>query len=70
VDQNRLRELTTEMCVLVDAQTKLLDGVISLAGMGGREATAYSRRNERLRELSKQLNSSACSPTTTSSALS
>jgi hypothetical protein len=49
------QEIITEMCSLLDEQSGLLNGPLTLAGMGGEQLGAYEKRNDRLRELCQDL---------------
>ena len=51
MDPERIRKITTEMQGLLDDLTRLL----KRSGLNPVEAAGYQRRNDRLRELCKEL---------------
>jgi hypothetical protein len=55
MDQNRLRDISTEMCSLLEEQSRLLNSGRHLTDMSGDELDGYSHRNKRLTDLAKEL---------------
>jgi hypothetical protein len=55
MNSNRIREISVEMCRLLNEQSRLLNSETNLTEMSGDELNGYSRRNERLTELAKEL---------------
>ena len=56
MNADRIQEINAEMCGLADEQTRLLKSCTgSLADMSGEEVDGYTQRNDRLRELIKEL---------------
>jgi hypothetical protein len=56
MDQNRIREISTEMCRILDEQSRVLNKGAKLTELSGEELEGYSHKRQRLRELSKELN--------------
>ena len=56
MNQDRVRQISEEMCWLIDEQSRLLNGVTKLGDMSGEELDGYSRRNDRIGQLAKELN--------------
>jgi len=56
VNQDRIREISTEMCHLLDEQTKLLNNGTSLCHMSREELGGYAQRNDRIHQLCTELN--------------
>jgi hypothetical protein len=56
VDHDRVREISTEMCGLLDEQTRLLHSPTTLTDMSGDQVEGYTQRNDRLHQLFKELN--------------
>ena len=56
VNHDRIREISTEMSGLVDEQTRLLKSPTRFPDISGEELDGYTQRNERLRQLCKELN--------------
>ena len=50
-----MHEISTEMCGLLDQQSKFLNSRGSLSAMSAKEVEAYAQRNDRLDQLSKEL---------------
>jgi hypothetical protein len=55
VDHERMYEISTEMCCLLDEQAKLLDSRPTLSALSAEEVEAYAHRNDVLYELSTRL---------------
>ena len=57
MNHDRLRKISTEMCSLLDLQTSIMRNGASgsLTGMSDAERDEYTSRNDRLRELCKEL---------------
>jgi hypothetical protein len=55
VSQNRIREISAEMCKLLDEQSALLTSATALIQMTEQQLTSYTHRNERINQLSKEL---------------
>jgi hypothetical protein len=56
MNHDRIQEITTEMCDLLNAQTELLKSPTTfLSGMSGEEVDGYRQRNSRLRQLGAEL---------------
>jgi hypothetical protein len=56
VDHDRVREISAEICGLLAEQTRLLNSVTTLTDMSGEDVDGYTQRNDRLRQLSDELN--------------
>jgi hypothetical protein len=50
-----MSEISTEMCGLLDLQSKFLNGRYALSAMSAEEVEAYAHRNDRLNQLSREL---------------
>jgi len=57
VTQDRIREISTEMCLLRDEQSKLLNNGTSLSRMSREEIGGYAQRNDRIHQLCTELTS-------------
>jgi hypothetical protein len=55
VGDERMHEISAEMCGLLDQQSKLLNSRRNLCAMSAEEMDVYAHRNERLLQLSKEL---------------
>jgi hypothetical protein len=56
MNQNRVEEISIEMCELLNEQTERLKGRTgSLSHMSGEEVVGYNQRNNRLRQLGEEL---------------
>ena len=55
MNQSRVREISAEMCRLLDEQSKLLNSETKLTDLSGPELDGYAHRNERLTQLTKEL---------------
>jgi hypothetical protein len=55
MNQNRIGEISFEMCSLLDAQSKLLTSQTKLIDMSVEEVDGYSQRNDRIGQLCKEL---------------
>jgi hypothetical protein len=56
MNRDRIQEITTEMCDLLNAQTELLKSPTTfLSSMSGEEVDGYQQRNNRLRQLGAEL---------------
>jgi hypothetical protein len=53
--RERVHEISTEMCSLLDQQSKFLNGTRTLNAISAEEIEAYAHRNNRLNELRKEL---------------
>ena len=53
VGQKRIHEISTEMCSLLDQQTKFLNGHRVLSAMSAEVVEDYAHRSERLNQLSR-----------------
>jgi hypothetical protein len=56
VSNTRLREITAEMCSLLDHQSVLLSSEVKLTDMSEADLGSYIGRNDRLNQLCKELN--------------
>jgi hypothetical protein len=54
MNYDRIQEITTEMCDLLNAQTELIK-TTTLFSMSGEEVDGYQQRNNRLRQLGAEL---------------
>ena len=50
-----MHEISTEMCGLLDQQSKFLNSPRILNAMSAEEVEAYAHRNNRINQLSKEL---------------
>ena len=50
-----MHEIGTEMCSLLDQQSKFLNSPCVLSAMSAEEVEMYAHRNYRLNQLSKEL---------------
>jgi len=50
-----MREISREMCSLLDQQSKFLNSPRVLSAMSAEEVEGYARRNDRLNELLREL---------------
>jgi hypothetical protein len=55
MNSNRIREISAEMCRLLNEQSRLLNSETELTDMSGDELDGYSHKDERLTELAKEL---------------
>jgi hypothetical protein len=56
MNDDRIQEITNEMCDLLNAQIELLKSPTTfLSGMSGEEVDGYQQRNNRLRQLGAEL---------------
>jgi hypothetical protein len=55
VDYQRIHEITTEMCCLLDQQAKLIDSRSTLSALSAEEVDVYAHRNDLLYELYTRL---------------
>jgi hypothetical protein len=55
MNHDRIQEITTEMCDLLNAQTELIKTITFPRGMSGEEVDGYQQRNNRLRQLGAEL---------------
>jgi len=55
VDHERIYEISTGMCCLLDQQAELLDSRFSLSALSAEEVDVYAHRNDLLYELSTRL---------------
>ena len=55
VSHERMHEISTEMCGLLDQQSKFLNSRRSLSAMSAEEVEDYAHRNNRLNQLLKEL---------------
>ena len=51
-----MREISTEMSGLLDEQTRLLKSQTGFTDLSGEELDGFTQRNDRLRQLCKELN--------------
>jgi hypothetical protein len=51
----RIRDLSAEMCSLLDEQSKLLNNGAKLSEMSGKELGEYAIRNDRIHLLCQEL---------------
>ena len=59
VSHERMHEISTEMCDLLDQQSKFLNSRNSLSAMSVEEVENYAHRNNRLNQLFKELSEMA-----------
>ena len=50
-----MREISTEMCGLLDLQSNFLNSTRTLSAVSAEEVEAYAHRNDRLNQLSREL---------------
>ena len=50
-----MHEISTEMCSLLDQQSKFLNSGCALSAMSAEDVEAYVHRNDRLNQLSKEM---------------
>ena len=50
-----MHEISTEMCGLLDQQSKFLNSARVLSAMSAEEVEAYTHRNNRINQLFKEL---------------
>ena len=55
VSHERMREISTEMCGLLDLQSNFLNSTRTLSAVSAEEVEAYAHRNDRLNQLSREL---------------
>ena len=55
VGRERMHEISTEICSLLDQQSKLLNSRRTLSDMNAAEIEAYAHRNSRIGQLAKEL---------------
>jgi len=55
MSHERMREISTEMCSLLDQQSKFLNNPRVLSAMSAEEVEGYARRNDRLNQLLREL---------------
>lgn len=55
MSEARLREISIEMCRLLDDQSRVLNDRLKLNDISGEEMNRYARRAERLHQLAKEL---------------
>ena len=55
VSHERMHEISTEMCGLLDQQSKFLNSRRSLSAMSAEEVEDYAHRDNRLNQLFKEL---------------
>ena len=55
VSYDRMHEISTEMCGLLDQQSKFLNRPCVLSAMSAEEVEMYAHRNNLLNQLSKEL---------------
>ena len=56
MNQDRVRQISEEMCHLIDEQSRLLNGATRLGEMSGEELDGYFQRNDRIGQRAKELN--------------
>jgi len=50
-----MHEISTEMCSLLDQQSKFLNNGCALSAMSAEEVEGYARRTDRLNQLLREL---------------
>jgi hypothetical protein len=55
VNDERMNDISAEMCCLLDQQAKMLDSRPTLSALSAEEVDVYAHRNDRLLDLSKEL---------------
>jgi hypothetical protein len=53
--RERIHEISTEMCSLLDQQSKFLNSTRTLNAISAEEVEAYAHRNNRLNQLREEL---------------
>jgi hypothetical protein len=56
MNQDRVRDIATEMCHLLDLQITLLRSGVMLADIAGEQSGEYAYRNDCLLQLSNEMN--------------
>ena len=55
MSHERVNEISSEMCGLLDQQKQFLNSGCVLSAMSAEDVEAYARRNDRLNELFREL---------------